>query len=313
MPRPGRAHAQGAPLPVALLPPSGINVAPGLLEAARDILKDHLQRSGRYTVITPAGFPTPDEPPAAMAAQQATAVGAAQALVLRITHLGSSTRVRLTVYAAGSGQVVYWDSMSVTGGPGELDVVLQRLVNALVQGKPVRDSAELESVTNDEMNTLNRRTANKSFGIHLFTLFPFNTPDGKFRPLPGAGIFWLYDARSWMADVALDFGGRAGSGLFDISLGAYYPFLRTDFTPYAGAVVRYAALTLGGTGSSGLILQPTAGILLGRLSSVQLRAELGYFVDTFAEAEKSDPVQSPGSPGSDHVSHGFVLTVGLGF
>jgi hypothetical protein len=37
------------------------------------------------------------------------------------------------------------------------------------------DSAELETVTRDEMNSLNRRSANKTFGVHLFTLLPFNT------------------------------------------------------------------------------------------------------------------------------------------
>ena len=42
-------------------------------------------------------------------------------------------------------------------------------------------------------------------------------------------------------------------------------------------------MTLGGAGASGLPLQPTFGILLGRLSSVQIRVEVGYFFNTFGE------------------------------
>src|SRR6202142_1605780 len=62
---------------VAVLPPTGDNVAPDLLKAARDILKDHLQRAGTYTVVEP-GTPPPsaDEPTATQAAAAATALGA---------------------------------------------------------------------------------------------------------------------------------------------------------------------------------------------------------------------------------------------
>jgi len=309
---PASACAQQGGLAVVLLPPSGLNIAPEILDAARDILKDHLQRTGRYSVIAPAGAPTTDEPTPAMTVQQAAATGASQAMVLRITHLGTSTRVRLTVYAAGSGQVVYWDSMSVKGGPSDLDVALQRLVSALLKGVPVRDSADLETVTDDETTSLNRRTANKTFGVELFAMLPLDTPDGKFRTVPGFGLFWMYDARSWMADVALELGGHGSAHVFDLSLGAYYPFIRSDFTPYLGGVVKYGAVSLGGTGSSGLVLEPTLGMLLGRLSSVQMRAQVGYFVDTFTEAPIGATGDGAGSA-REHLGHGFVLTVGLGF
>jgi hypothetical protein len=304
------ATAEPASIPVVLLPASGLNVAPGILDAARDLLKDHLQRTGRYTVLTGPGVSSTDEPTGPAAVEQAVAAHAQQAVVLRLTHLGTSTRVRFTVYAL-SGQVVYWDSMAITGGPGDMDVVLQRLVHALVTGKPVRDSADLETVTNDEMNTLNRRTANKTFGLHLFTLLPFNTPADKFTAVPGFGLFWMYDARSWMADIALDLGGHSNNVIVDVSLGAYYPFFRDDFTPYVGGKVKYGYFSFGGSGSAGLTIEPTFGILLGRTSSVQMRAEVGYFIDTFSEAPKSTDGIS--SAGPDRVSTGVALTVGLGF
>ena len=305
-----RAQAQPTSLPVVLLPASGLNVAPGIMEAARDLLKDHLQRTGRYTVLTGPGASTTEEPTAAMAIEQARSANAQQAMVLRLTHLGSSTRVRFTVYAL-SGQVVYWDSIAITGGPGDMDVVLQRLVRAMVTGKPVRDSAELDTVTSDEMSSLNRRTANKTFGLHLFTLLPVNTPGDKFTAVPGVGLFWMYDARSWMADIAFDLGGHSGNVIVDVALGAYYPFYRDDFTPYIGAKLKYGYFSYGGSGSAGVAVEPTVGILLGRTSSVQIRAELGYFVDTFTEDSKTTDGVTVAGP--SRLSSGVALTAGLGF
>jgi hypothetical protein len=196
-----------APRVVALLPSSGDNVDPTILRATRDILKEHLQRSGAYSVLQSSGAPTAEEPTPAQAAKEASALGAEQAIFLRLIHFGTSARVRLTAVSASTGQVIYWDSLVITGGPEELDPVLQRLVHAMQIGKPVRDSAEIDTVTEKEGNNLARRTANKSFGVHLFTYLPFNTPATSFTALPGGGLFWLYDARSWMADIAVDGGG----------------------------------------------------------------------------------------------------------
>jgi hypothetical protein len=315
---PATAVAQPAPGPggrriVALLPPTGENVAPGILSATREILKDHLQRSGAYTVVEPPPPPAPMtvEQTPAEAAQIATALRAEQAITLRLTHFGSSARVRLTAYAAGTAQVLYWDSAVIVGGPNELDPILQRLVYAMQTGRPVRDSAEIDTVTEKETQMLNRRQANKSFGLHLFTLLPTSTPTGEFNAVPGGGIFWLYDARTWMADVALDIGGQGGTAFYAASIGGYYPLLREDFTPYVGGVVRWAFMNLGGDGASGITFQPTLGVLLGRLSSVQLRAEAGYFINTFGERPAGSATLVTNGP-RDY-GHGFTINVGLGF
>lgn len=315
---------------VAVLPPTGDNIAPELLRAARDILKDHLERAGTYGVIEPPVPPPPpppagtppgmvpawsEEPTATEAARLGSSVGAELSLVLRLTHFGNSARLRLTAYSTGSAQVVYWDSILIAGGPDELDAAIQRLVHGMQTGKPVRDSAELETVTDKEMMRLNRREANRSFGLRLTELLPFNSAGQDFQSLTAGGLFWLYDARSWMADVAVDIGGGARGRFFiDAALGAYYPFLREDFTPYLGAQIRWAEMTLGGAGASGLVLQPTLGILLGRLSSVQIRAEVGYFINTFGEQESVPLTYSqPANLSPAHYSQGFVFSAGIGF
>ncbi len=312
---------------VAVLPPTGDNIAPELLRAARDILKDHLERAGTYGVVEPATPPPPagtppgmvlppsnEEPTAAEAARLGSSVGAELSIVLRLTHFGNSARLRLTAYSTGSAQVVYWDSILIAGGPDELDVAIQRLVHGMQTGKPVRESAELETVSDKETMRLNRREANRSFGVRLTELLPFNSAGQNFQSVTAGGLFWLYDARLWMADIAVDIGGGAQGRFFtDAAIGAYYPFLREDFTPYLGAQIRWAEMQLGGAGASGLVLQPTLGILLGRLSSAQIRAEVGYFINTFGEQELYTSTNTVNGTVPTHYSQGFVLSAGIGF
>ncbi|HEY4394181.1 MAG TPA: hypothetical protein VGP64_08965 [Polyangia bacterium] len=330
--RPAFADPPARVQPVAVLPPTGDNIDPALLRSARDLLKDHLSRTGTYTVLEPAvAAPAPlpgaapggippaysEEPTAAEAARLGASVGAELSIVLRLTHFGSSARLRLTAYSTGTAQVVYWDSILIAGGPDELDTAIQRLVHGMVTGKPVRESAELETVTDKETMSLNRREANKTFGVRLTEFLPFNAAGPDFQPVTAGGLFWLYDARSWMADIAVDIGGGAENRFFiDAGLGAYYPFLREDFTPYAGAQIRWAEMQLGGQGASGLTVQPTFGILLGRLSSVQIRAEVGYFINTFGEREPyplSSTTTTTASSLPLHYSQGFVISAGIGF
>jgi len=324
-PPPGRLQT------VAVLPVTGDNVSPEILSAAYDILKDHLQRAGVYAVVEPprpAPMPPPapgaapmapmpmQEPTAAAAAQLGASVGAELAVVVRVTHFGNSARLRLTAYSTGTAQVAYWDSILINGGPDELDVAIQRLVNGMKTGKTVRESAELETVTDKEAMALNRRQANRSFGLRITSLLPFNQAAGDFEPLTAGGLFWLYDARSWMTDIAVDIGGGSGSRFFiDAAIGAYYPFLREDFTPYIGGQIRWAEMQLGGSGASGATLQPTFGILLGRLYSTQIRAEVGYFFNTFGETGGSY-INSSGTyvvPTGKHYGDGFVFSAGIGF
>jgi hypothetical protein len=324
---------------VAVMPVTGDNVSPEILSAAYDILKDHLQRAGVYSVVEPArpsplvpaappaapGAPPAPPPPApileeptpTVAAHMGAAVGAELTVVIRVTHFGNSARLRLTAYSTGNAQVTYWDSILINGGPDELDVAIQRLVDGMKSGKPVRDSAELETVTGRETLALNKREANKSFGVRISSLLAFGQAGGTFEPITAGGLFWLYDARTWMAGFALDIGGGSNNRFFiDAALGAYYPLLREDFTPYIGGEIRWAELQLGGSGASGMIVQPTAGILLGRLSSVQIRAELGYFFDTFGETG-STLYNSQGvlvtNDTSKHYGQGFVFSAGIGF
>jgi len=293
---------------VALLPPTGVNVHPAILETAADILKDHLNETGRFGVTRIPGEPGQSELEATEAAAKAKEVGAEIAVVLRITRLNKTARVRMGAIRVSDGQPVYWGTLNADGGPDDLDPVLARLAKGMAVGKPPRDTADLETVTEADSNELKKREASKTFGFHIASLFALDRAGGDAGAIPGFGISWMYDARSWLADLSLDLYHSSHDSGYTAGVGMYYPFSRGDVSFYAGGAARWAYAQFGGKGEAGLMLQPAGGLLIGRLSSVQIRAELGYFVNAFRE-ESKDGVD----PTTKTISHGPSLLVGIGF
>jgi hypothetical protein len=224
------------------------------------------------------------------------------------------------VYNTGTGQVVHADDLQAAT-PDDLDAVLARLANALVTGQPARDSADIDSVTQKEADAKLKRTATRSFGVRLGTAFVLNRAGGNngLSHAPGFGLFWLYDARQWLADVALDLHPSGDNHIFAVGIGAYYPFRRGDFTPYVGSAARWSVSEFGGASASGLALQPTGGILLGRLSTVQIRAELGFFFNLYKESSRDPdqdfirPALQEEEPIRRRSSFGPALSFGIGF
>jgi hypothetical protein len=129
--------------------------------------------------------------------------------------------------------------------------------------------------------------------------------------MAGLGLFWLYDARSFLGEIALDLHSGDNATSFDIGIGGYYPFSKENFTPYVGGAMAYSITDLGGNGAKGLRLQPAFGFLFGRISTTQFRGELGYFFNTFGE-RAYDP-NTLTETGDRHFAHGPQFSIGLGF
>ncbi len=314
---PGARAAAVAPMEkVALMPVTGTNVHPGYLEAARDILKDHLMSTGRYNVITVAGESSTSEASAEQAIARGRDAGAELAIVVHLARLSGTGRVRLVAYRVSSGALAHADSIAVAGGPDDLDPALKRLAIGLATGKQAGQTADIENVTQKEADPYLKETATKMFGLRLAALVAFNRPVEETAAIPGIGIFWMYDARTFLGEVALDaYGSEAGQG-FSVGLGGYYPFSRSNFTPYLGTAVSYSILNFGGAGANGIRLAPVFGVLFGRLSTVQFRGELGYFFNTFGERSEITVATAGGqvtAAGERHYGHGPQFSIGLGF
>jgi hypothetical protein len=318
IPTVSQAAAPAGPLQkLALLPVSGTNVHPGYLEAARDLMKDHLLGTGRFMVISVAGEPGTTEASAEVAVAKGREAGAALAIVVHLTRLAGTGRLRLIAYDVGSGNYSHADSIAIAGGPDDLDPALKRLAVGLATGQPASQTADIESVTQKQADPLLKESATKIFGLRLGAFVAFNRPANlETAALPGLGIFWMYDARTFLGEVGLDLHTADSGHGFSISIGGYYPFSRGNLTPYLGTSASYSFVDLGGAGANGIRVAPAFGMLFGRLSTVQFRGEIGYFFNTFGERDDRVTVVS-GDPvarsGDKHFAHGPQFSVGLGF
>jgi hypothetical protein len=204
--------------------------------------------------------------------------------VLRLSRLGTLLRARLTVYQVPGGRQLHVDDMP-SGSLSDLDPVLQRLAQGYAAGSRAAAVAEIDTVTDREAQPLNRMPAARGFGLRLggiTPLVPGGTASGS-----GGGFFWQYDARTFFVDVGFD--GFWGRHFHDVStgFGAYVPLVRGNLTPYLGVGLRYGWARFEGDWSSGLQPQASFGVMLGRLTSVQLRAELTWYQATFQTAGRS--------------------------
>ena len=295
---------------LALLPVTGSNVHAGYLEAARDILKDHLLATGRYNVITVVGEAGSAETGADQAIARGRDAGAELAVVVHLARLSGTGRLRLIAYRISSGALAHADSIAIAGGPDDLDPALKRLAVGLATGKQAGQTADIESVTQKQADPLLKESATKIFGLRLGSLVAINRPEEGTAAIPGIGVFWMYDARNFLGEIALDaFVSDSGNG-FSVGIGGYYPFSRGNFTPYVGTAASYSIFDLGGAGASGIRLAPVFGVLFGRVSTVQFRGELGYFFNTFGERLEGPSGQATGDK---HYAHGPQFTIGLGF
>jgi hypothetical protein len=294
---------------LAVLPVSGLNVHEGTLAAAQDVLKGELQKTGRFQVTLVPGVGRQElEPEAAveLTRQHAAELG----VVLQVTRLGTAARLRMTAYHAGTGQVVWIDELSAAS-PDDMPAVLARLAQGFATGQRAVDNADIETVTQKESSPLLKRRATNVFGLELGYLVPLSSPyDGGQLALPGLALFWLYDARSFLADIAVGFHTNGDEGDFWVGLGAYYPFSRGDLAPFIGGGLRYAFTRYGGYGGSGMVAVLTGGLLLGRLATVQIRGDVSYFFNLFTERYASPFVDTPDGRTR---SHGIAVNLGLGF
>jgi hypothetical protein len=297
------APATARPDAVALLPATGANVHPGHLAAATDLLRTHLERAGFSVVLVSSPELANAEATPAQAGAAAAGAGAALGVTLRVSRLGTLASVRLAAFHP-NGTAAHLDELSASG-PNDVDPVLRRLAAGLAERRPARLLAEIDSVTEREADPYLKQVATQVFGLRLGSAFLMNRADGAevTRGAAGGGLFWLYDARTFLADVSFDLNGGDGNRLVALGLGFYYPFSRANFSPYAGGGLAYSWLDTGGAGAQGLAFRGAVGALFGRLSTVQVRVEAGYVVGAFRE-------EAAGTTG--RVPHGAVVSIGLG-
>ena len=122
----------------------------------------------------------------------------------------------------------------------------------------------------------------------------------------GGGGYALFDARDFLADASLDLFVGDRTHVFAAGLGAYFPFLQGNVSPYAGGGVRAGWTKFGGDGTFGMIPFAAGGLVFGRNFYPQLRLEVAYFLATSRE-------RAAGVRGDGVRAHGAQATFGLAF
>jgi hypothetical protein len=287
-----------------LLPATGANVSEAELAAATDLLRGDLEATGRFAVValgrTPGG--NVPEPTPAEAAQEARAAQASLAVTLRISRLGGASTARLAAYRP-DGTVLHADQLGAAS-PDDLEPVLQRLARGLAEARPATETADLDTVTEREARPARRITANHVRGFRLDVSWLGDRAAGRgVSRLTGGGFFWLYDARSFLAEGSVDYQLGGGNHLLDAGLGVYLPLTRDNVTPYLGGGLGWGVVHEWDRTDAGLLAKAAGGVLIGRLTNVQIRAEAGYrfaLFDLKVNGERRS-VQGP------------FLDVGIGF
>lgn len=290
-----QAHAQIA----AVLPPTGVNVDDGTLVAAQDVLRRPLAEIHVFrSVVAVAGPRLAAEPDPGSAIDQALAVGGDVAIVLHVTRLGSTIHARLAAYTTADDGLLFAERMAAKDAD-DLDRVLERLVQEMASRR-VEATAPL------------KRAATHTFGVSIGSVAPEHGDS-----IPGLGVYWLYDSRSFLADVAIAFHSDKSRGDFTVGIGAYYPFGSGDFAPYLGGGARWSASDYGEGHGSGIQLYAAVGAIAFRLGSVQVRTQLEAFVNTYRTdlATESYNLETGGYDVSSTSSlgRGGAVSVGLGF
>src|SRR5690606_12899427 len=111
---------------IAITPTSGINVHPAYLQATGDLFRGHLQGTMKYSVVVIPGEGGTAELSAGQAIEAGRAAQADLVVVLHVTRLASSAKVRMAVYDTHTGQLVRLEQ-ATAGTPDDVDPVTQRL------------------------------------------------------------------------------------------------------------------------------------------------------------------------------------------
>ena len=144
-------------------------------------------------------------------------------------------------------------------------------------------------------------------GLRLGGATAVSSAGGNDPSAGGGGAYALFDARDFLADVSADAFVGDGVRFLALGLGAYYPFLPGNVSPYLGGGLKVGWTRFGGDGVFGMLPFAAGGVVVGREGYVQLRAELSWFVATGRE-RRADGLGGPGTR-----AHGPMATLGLAF
>lgn len=144
-------------------------------------------------------------------------------------------------------------------------------------------------------------------GVRLGGVIGLGSASGGQPGGAGGGAYLLFDERDFFGDVSVDIYVGDSVHFITAGLGGYFPFSHGNVSPYLGGGLKLGWTKFGGDGTFGLLPYAAFGLLMGRQGTVQLRAEIDYFVATASET-RSDQPNSSGTH-----ANGPIMTLGVAF
>jgi len=207
----------------------------------------------------------------------ATAMAARRVFALRLSKLGDKLLVRVEQLTEELESLDF--RKGAAAGPEELDLVIPRIVKALIEGVPLEETARIDTVTEQEGRKWEKRPGEFNWG---FGVLVGGGMWEEAEPAYGLNLKFSYEMEHVRLDT--DLGGQfAGDGFFRLGVSAYYIPLTSFWSPYFGGGLNFMFAFLdrddmGGYGVGGTL---AAGLEFFRLHRVRLLAEIGFVLPFF--------------------------------
>ena len=254
------------------------------------LVKGNLSREG----LSPCGTPTtsPVPPPEALIttlkAHQCTRL-----FVVETVKLGSKRIVQLSEFKVKEPQTVRFSAQMSATRIEELDLIIPRLVRAVLSRKDPRSTAEVDQVTAKESRAWRKKDGEFLMGGAIPVGTSFH-PDAK--PSYGIGGLVSYEMEHARLDASLvgQFNSR-GDELWHggVTLGAAYLFNAGNTSPYLGANLGYGATWMGSDvddANFGLLISAGGGIEFFRLYKARMLVDARVTLPSYQLGGQLQPI-----------------------
>jgi hypothetical protein len=233
--------------------------------------------------------------------------GASKIYALRLSALGGKLIAELQELGPG---LEFLGSQSLSAkGAEELDVVLPRLVKAIVSSQPVEQTAEIDNLAAQEGRKWEKKPGEFFWGLGI--MGGTGLTEGSVGTF-GFDLRFAYEMEQFRINTNLggmftspDSGGDDGS--FRISVGGSYLFSKSSFSPYVGMDFGYMINKASRYYGMGVGVIPHVGIELFRLHKARMMIEVGCMLPFFKSENHNDSDGEEPASGSRYVPTFFGM------
>jgi hypothetical protein len=252
---------------VVLSDESGQAPALGTLHALQQLTIQRLRADGVQVLDVPA-FQSPQALDNSLG-EKVRATGATRLFVLHVFELGSKFIEQLDERDLNGQTVVA--TATLTGTLEESDVMVARLVDAVLHRESATDTAHVSNLTTGESEPYKKRP-----GEHHFVLgLPIGLTNAGASGALGLSLGYLYETEDWGLGFSALGAGNSNGAVWLLEMYGLYYFLPGNVSPYLGGGLGFMAVAdnsnSSGSGGNGLGLTAELGVELLRLNHTHLQ------------------------------------------